>query len=109
VAVGDLYSSGAPQPDFAGGGSLVEWGSALEAVLKLEFDLAVPSSGPNLSRAQLQAFKARIDAFVARASKLVRSGVAKEDFVARLAAEDEEWRLSTTQIDGFYAELLRQN
>ncbi len=108
IAVGDLFTQGAPQPDFAGGGSLAEWSSVLEAVLKLEFDLVVPSTGPVATRAELQAFKARLDALLARATALVRGGVAKEHLVAQLAADDLGWRFGAEQLDGLYDELTRQ-
>ena len=108
IAVGDLFTQGAPQPDFAGGGSLAEWSLVLEAVLKLEFDLVVPSTGPMATRAELQAFKARLDALLSRATALVRGGVAKEHLVAQLAAGDLGWRFGAEQLDGLYDELARQ-
>ena len=43
--MGDLFAS-TPNPDFAAGGSLVEWGPVLAQILKLDFDIAVPSEGP---------------------------------------------------------------
>src|SRR5262245_13145513 len=33
VAVGDLFTPGSPEPDFVGGGSLVNWGSVLSQIL----------------------------------------------------------------------------
>ena len=62
VAVGDLYSPGAPQPDPANGGSLAGWSAALAQVLALDFDQAVPNEGPIIGRAELLAFKQRLDA-----------------------------------------------
>ena len=60
VAVGDLFIS-TPDPDFLAGGSLVDWGSALDQILKLDFDVVVPAVGPTVSRAGLEAFKTKID------------------------------------------------
>ena len=74
VAIGDLFSA-KPAPDFAAGGSLVGWGSVLTQVLKLDFDVAVPSTGPTVTRAELEAFKTKIDTMVARATGLVKQGV----------------------------------
>jgi cyclase len=60
VAVGGLFAS-TPDPDFSAGGSLVDWASVLAQVLKLDFDVAVPATGPPVDRAELEAFKAKIE------------------------------------------------
>ena len=62
LAVGDLYTAGTPQPDRAAGGSLAGWSSALDQMLKLDVERVVPSLGPIVGRAELQALKSRIDA-----------------------------------------------
>lgn len=108
IAIGDLFSRQTPQADVAAGGSLTEWRSVLEAVLKLEFDLAVPSTGPTLTRAELQAFKARLDVLLARAAAIVNNGGARESLVAQLATDDLGWRFGDDQLDHLYDELRRQ-
>jgi cyclase len=67
VAVGALYTAGLPQPDVAAGGSLAGWASALARILALDVERVVPDGGPVVTRAELQALKARIDMLVARA------------------------------------------
>ncbi|MEJ8852202.1 hypothetical protein [Variovorax rhizosphaerae] len=62
VAVGGLFTPGTPALDVAAGGSFVGWGHVLTETLKLDFELVVPSTGPIVTRADLEAFKARIDA-----------------------------------------------
>ena len=64
IAVGDLLTAEVPVPDVAAGGSLVGWRAALEQVLKLDFEIVVPSTGPLATRADLQAFKARLDTLI---------------------------------------------
>jgi len=107
VAVGDLYTPGTPEPDFSGGGSLVNWGPALAQVLKLDFDVVVPSVGPMVTRAELEAFKTKLDTLVSRATGLVKNGVSKDQLMARLKTDDLGWRFSFTgdQLDRFYDEL----
>jgi glyoxylase-like metal-dependent hydrolase (beta-lactamase superfamily II) len=107
VAVGDLYTPDTPQPDFASGGSLVEWGPVLARILGLDFDIAVPSTGPTITRADLEAFKTKIDTLVSRASGLVREGVAKDQLMAQLKTDDLGWqfRFTPAELDSFYAEL----
>lgn len=109
VAVGDLFTPGTPDPDYSAGGSLVGWGPVLAQILKLDFDVAVPSTGPAVTRADVEAFKAKIDTLVSRASGLVEKGVAKDQLMAQLKTDDLGWRFSFTgdQLDGFHAELSR--
>jgi cyclase len=106
VAVGDLYSA-KPDPDFSAGGSLVGWGPVLAQILKLDFDVVVPATGPVVTRADLEAFKTRIDTMVSRATGLVRQGVPKNQLMAQLKTDDPGWQLNLTgeQLDIFYAEL----
>ncbi|MGB9492501.1 MAG: MBL fold metallo-hydrolase, partial [Terriglobales bacterium] len=106
VAVGDLFAS-TPDPDFAAGGSLVGWGPVLAQILKLDFDVAVPGTGPTITRADLEAFKTKIDTLVSRASTLVKNGVPKDQLMAQLKTDDLGWQFnfSGEQIERFYAEL----
>ena len=106
VAVGELFAA-TPNPDFASGGSLVGWGPVLAEILKLDFDVVVPGTGPTVSRADLAAFKAKIDTLVSRAEGLVKKGVPKDQLMAQLKTDDLGWRFDFTaeQIDRFYAEL----
>ncbi len=108
VAVGNLYGA-TPNPNFAAGGSLLQWGSVLEQVLKLDFDTAVPSTGPAISKAELQAFKTKVDSLTERAKRLANEGVPKNLLMSQLNANDFGWKLDFTpeQLDDFYAELSR--
>jgi cyclase len=107
VAVGDLFTAKTPDLDFSGGGSLVGWGPALAQILKLDFDVVVPGAGSMVTRADLEAFKTKIDTLVSRATGLVKQGVRKDQLMAQLKTDDLGWRFSFTgdQLDRFYAEL----
>jgi len=107
VAVGDLFSPNAPEPDFSGGGSLVDWGSVVAQILTLDFDVVVPGTGPIVTRADLEAFKVKLDTVVSRAAGLVRQGVPKDQLMAQLKTDDLGWRFSFTgdRLDRFYNEL----
>jgi len=106
VAVGDLVPQ-QPDPDFQSGGSLAGWPAVLAGILKLDFDTAIPSTGPALSRREVEAFKARIETVNARASALVKRGVPKEQLMEQLQTEDLGWHFafSGANLDAFYAEL----
>lgn len=108
VAVGDLFAS-TPNPNYSAGGSLVGWGPVLGQVLKLDFDLVVPGTGPTVTRSDLEAFKTKIDTLVSRATALVNKGISRDQLMAKLKTDDLGWHLSFTpeQIDRFYAELSR--
>jgi cyclase len=108
VAVGDLVAV-QPNPNFSKGGSFIGWGTVLEEILKLNFDVAVPGAGPQLARSDLQIFKNKIDTVVSRATWLVKNGVAKDQLMAQLKTDDLGWQLDFTkeQVDGFYEELSR--
>ncbi len=108
VAVGDLFAR-TPDPDFSAGGSLIGWAPVLAEILKLDFDIVVPGTGPAVTRADLEAFRTRINTLVSRATLLVRSGVPKDKLMAQLKTGDPGLNLSFTgdQLDHFYSELSR--
>jgi cyclase len=91
VAVGDLFAP-TPDPDFSAGGSLVGWGPVLGQILKLDFDVVVPGTGPMVGRGDLEAFKAKIKMLVSRAANLVKKGMAKDQLMAQLTGDDLGWR-----------------
>jgi glyoxylase-like metal-dependent hydrolase (beta-lactamase superfamily II) len=107
VAVGDLFAAGTPNPDFPGGGSLLGWVPVLAEILKLDFDVVVPSAGPMITRDDLVAFKTKIEILVSRARALVNKGVPKEQLLSQLNPEDFGWQFnfSPDDVDRFYAEL----
>ena len=86
-------------------------GSVLDQVMKLDFDVAVPGTGPTVTKADVGAFKAKIDTVIARARQLVKSGVPKDELMAKLKTDDLGWQFNFTadQVNGFYAELSRMN
>ncbi len=109
VALGELHPLGEPVPDFRNGGTLSGWGPVLDQVLKLDFELAVPSVGPPMTRAELASFKDRLETLTARAAALVRAGVAQDRFLQQLATTDLGWtmRLDAETISHLYADLAR--
>ena len=110
VAVGDLYTAETPHPDFSAGGSLVGWGPVLAEILKLDFDVVVPSAGPMVARADLERLKGKLDSFVSRAAALAKKGVPKGQLLAQLNREEPEWHLNLMgePLDRFYTEVSRR-
>ena len=107
VAVGNLFTPDTPNPNFSEGGSLTDWGPVLAQVLKLDFDVVVPSTGPMITRDDLVAFKTKIEILASRARALVKKGVPKEQLLSQLNTEDFGWRSSFApdDLDRFYDEL----
>ena len=64
-----------------------------------------------MTKAAVQASKARLDKLIAAASVLVKKGTPKKELMARLRAETPEWRLERPEwsreavIDRFYDEI----
>jgi len=110
VAVGDLYAT-SPDPSFAEGGSLVGWGPVLAEVLKLDFEIALPGTGPSVTKADVATFKRKIDTLVSRAARLVKTGVPKDRLMDELQTDDLGWRFDFAgdRLDRFYDELSRTN
>lgn len=106
VAVGDLFAP-TPNPDFSAGGSVVGWSAVLAQILKLDFDVVVPGTGQAVARADLEAFKIKMDTLTSRGIKLVKDGVPKDRLMAELKTDDLGWRFNFTgnQLDRFYSEL----
>ncbi len=104
--MGDLYAP-SPDPDYAAGGSLLNWGNVLTQILKLDFDVVIPGTGLGVTRAGFEAYKSKVDTLITRAAALVKQGVPKDQFPVRMKAEDLGMPLDFTpeQFNRFYAEL----
>jgi cyclase len=110
VATSDAVTTGAQGPlaDYAGGGSFAEWTPVLDAMLKLDFDTAIPGAGPVLTKADVQAFRTKFSTVMARASELVQKGVPKDQLLMQLKTDDIGWAPRVPQIDPFYEELSKK-
>lgn len=108
VLTSDAVTTGNTGPliDYPGG-SAVEWSRVLDAVLKLDFDTAIPGAGPVLTKADVQAFKMKFDTVIDRARELVRKGVAKDQLLSQIKTDDIGWTPRIPQVDALIAELAR--
>jgi hypothetical protein len=66
----------------------LDWGPALAQILKLDFDVLVPSKGAMITRDDLIPFKTKIEILIPRARALVNKGVPKDRLLAQLNPED---------------------
>jgi len=110
VATSDAVTTGTQGPlaDYAGGGSFAEWTPVLDAMLKLDFDTAIPGAGPVLTKADVQAFRTKFTTVMTRASELVQKGVPKDQLLMQLKTDDIGWAPRVPQVDPFYEELSKK-
>jgi cyclase len=95
--------------DYAAGGSALEWLQTLDAVLKLEWDVAIPGHGQPVKRQALVDYRSSLQSFIDRAREAVRSGAAKDQLMSRLNTDDPGWQVQFTgeNLDRFYTEMSR--
>ena len=104
AALGELYGPGLP--DYAAGGSLIGWSTVLDKLLQLDFELAVPSVGAPVKRADVAAFRSRLGELVTRVAMLVKGGITRDRLRAELEVGYPGWFPSTgaADIDRLYSE-----
>jgi hypothetical protein len=93
VATSDAVTTGTTGPlaDYAGAAVSSASGRCLDAMLRLDFDTAVPGAGPLLTKADVQAFRVKIGTVIDRASALVKSGVPANQLLMQLKTDDLGW------------------
>jgi glyoxylase-like metal-dependent hydrolase (beta-lactamase superfamily II) len=113
VAMGDeLVTNGMLNFDFANGGSVAGMIQSYDATLKLDFDTVIPGHGDNpVTRADMQAIRAKAATFLDRAKAAVKAGATKETLMSQIKIDDLGWTLNPAQwgagsprIDGLYKE-----
>jgi cyclase len=107
IATSDAVTTGptGPLADYAGGGSFAGFAPVLDAMLKLDFDTAIPGAGPVLTKADVQAFRTKIGTVIDRASALVKAGVPADQLLKQIKTDDIGWAPRVPMVDAFVAEL----
>jgi glyoxylase-like metal-dependent hydrolase (beta-lactamase superfamily II) len=109
VCLSDVVTTGKTGPliDYGGGGSAADWTNVLAAVLKLDFDAAVPGNGDVMTRADVRAYKEKFDTVMSRARELIRKGVPQDQLLMQLKTDDIGWAPRIPKMDAFYAEMSK--
>lgn len=114
VAMGDELASNGGNCDYAQDGSILEWAKSLGEVLKLDFDTVIPGHGNDpMTKADLQAFKARLDSISKNAIDLVKKGTPKDQLIAAIGTADATTNTGAllqnnqARIDAFYDEVVK--
>src|SRR4029079_1823362 len=99
----DQSSNCAPVPDFANGGSVAEWSKILDGVLKLDFETAIPGRGEPKTRADVQAFKNKVDLVISRANEAIKAGATKDTLASKVKSDDlAPWNLNAMFFTNLY-------
>ncbi len=109
IHTGDLFLTFPPQPfiDYANGGSALEWTKTLDAILKIDFDIAIPGHGPVSNRAGILKFRDAFQAMRDRIQGMLRAGASKDE-ISKVLVSDYHWAaggLAIQQVDALIAEL----
>jgi len=115
VATGDLFVmiDRPPVIDYASGGTAIGWLPTLDNILRFDFDVAIPGHGPIAARADVEAFKQKLDTLQTRTRRLIQEGVAKDGYLGRLQVDDLGWHVDARTLfvrmsaGGLYDELAK--
>jgi glyoxylase-like metal-dependent hydrolase (beta-lactamase superfamily II) len=108
VMVSDDVTDGNPVIDWNNGGSWVEWSKALEAVLKLDFDVAIPGAGEPRGKAEVQAFKTKVDTVITRATEAIKKGATRDQLAMQVKTDDlAPWNFAPAFFTNLYDELSK--
>jgi glyoxylase-like metal-dependent hydrolase (beta-lactamase superfamily II) len=105
--ISDTVTDTNPVVDWANGGSVVGWKSSLDAILKLDFEIAIPGRGEPRPKADVQAFKTKIDTVIDRGNAAIKAGATKDTFMAQVKIDDLGWMEAKAFFDGLYDELAK--
>ena len=108
VMVSDEMTDTSPVIDWANGGSWVEWSKVLDGVLKLDFETAIQGRGEPKTRADVEAFKKKVDLVISRASDAIKAGATKETLAMQVKVDDlAPWTLNAQFFGNLYDELKK--
>jgi len=109
VMVSDEMTDTSPVVDWANGGSWTQWSKILDAVLKLDFESAIPGRGEPKTRADVQAFKNKVDLVITRANDAIKAGATKDTLATKVKTDDlAPWNLNAQFFTNLYDELTKK-
>lgn len=110
VHMGDMMAGTTPLIDYTGGGSIAEWTSTVDALLRtFEFDTVIPGHGAVTNREGLETYRANVVQLRDRVTSLVREGRSEAEIGAVLAEEYPSYAPGSLYVEwslpGFMEEL----
>ena len=108
LMVSDEITDTNPVIDWANGGSWLGWQKTLDGALKLDFETAIPGRGEPKTRAEVQAFKAKVDLVISRANEAIKAGATKDTLATKVKNDDlAPWMLNAQFFGNLYDELTK--
>jgi glyoxylase-like metal-dependent hydrolase (beta-lactamase superfamily II) len=110
VSLGDHFVAAQPNRDYPMGGSVINWAKSLNEILKLDFDTAIPGHGNDpLTKADVQAFRQKMQLIADRGIALVKKGVAKEEIRQQIQSPElGMWQMTSVINDARLDAFLRR-
>src|SRR5579862_6847658 len=111
VHTGDLITEGMPVLDYANGASAVEWVSALDKLLALDFDVVIPGHGALLTKDRIRSDRQKLVTMNQRMTALARQQVPLDQLFDRLKLGDLGWDRTVSTVafkgglKGYYDEM----
>jgi len=108
VMVSDTIPVANPTPGigFGGnGGSAVQVPGLLDRILKLDWDVALAGRGTPMTRAEVQAYKAKWDTFMMRTRAAVAAGATRETLMSQVKQDDLGWTFNAAFFGSLFDEL----
>src|SRR5262245_28648663 len=91
-----------PAINYPTGATLTKLIAAVDGVLSLDFDTAIPGHGPLLTRAQVQTYRQNLVTLKQRMKEAVTGSVKKDDLATRIKLDDLGWPFSPAQLTAMY-------
>lgn len=108
VMVSDHITDATPIADFANGGSAVQWTRALDGVLKLDFERAIPGRGEPKTKIEVQAYRDRFATLITRATDAVKAGATRDSLASQVRTDDLGWQFNAQFFGNLYDEITRR-
>ena len=116
VQCGDLVLMGkrldgstmVPAINYPTGASLTKLIAAVDGILSLDFDTAIPGHGPLMTRGQVQTYRQNLVTLKERLKQAIAGGVKKEEIAAKLKLDDLGWPFSAPQLTALYDEAAQE-
>jgi glyoxylase-like metal-dependent hydrolase (beta-lactamase superfamily II) len=116
VQVGDLVLWGkrsdgstlVPAINYPTGANLTKLMAAVDGILKLDFDTAIPGHGPVLTRSTVQTYRQNLGVLKQRMKDAVRAGVKKEELPTKIKLDDLGWPLAPALLSSMYDEMAAE-
>jgi len=108
VMVSDQITDGTPVVDFANGGSAVGWTKILDAVLKLDWESAIPGRGEPKTKADVQAYRDKFAMLISRAQDAIKAGATRDTLAMQVKTDDLGWMFNPNFYGSLYDELTKK-